>query len=214
MEPPMHDEGPSGTRERAPAPAPRRAQPAPDAARPPELTPDERAFRASLEGLVDFYRVEQGAALWRAFLPGALVSLPLGGTLMAVAMTDRWLHGPLQAWATALAIAVTASGPLWAIVTLLRSIQRDDCYVAIFLSGLRLRLDADQEPRHIPWDELQEVACDAHGVRLLLASGEVAITRPFATLSASELALRIRDARRLAVWGRLTPHALTLSRPA
>jgi hypothetical protein len=129
-------------------------------------------------------------------------------------MTDRWVHGPLQSWLTAFAIAVTASGPLWAIVTLLRSIQRDDCYVAIFLNGLRLRLDADQEPRHIPWEDLQDVACDERGVRLLLSSGEVAITRPFATLSAPELALRIRDARRLAVWGRLTPRALTLSRPA
>lgn len=185
-----------------------------DGARAPELTPDQRAFRASLEGLVDFYRVAQAAALWRAFWPAAFVFLPLGSVLTAVAMTDRWVYGPLQSWLIGLAIAVTACGPLWAMVALLRSIQRDDCYVAIFLTGLRLRLDADQEPRHIPWDELRDVSCDGRGVRLSLTSGELVITKAFAALSAPELALRIRDARRLAVWGRLTPRALTLSRPA
>jgi Bacterial PH domain len=184
------------------------------AARAPELTPDQRAFRASLEGLVDFYRVAQAAALWRAFWPAAFVFLPAGSLLTAVAMTDRWVRGPLQSWLVALAIAVTASGPLWAIVVLLRSIQRDDCYVAIFLTGLRLRLEADQEPRHIPWEELQDVSCDERGVRLSLTSGELVITKAFAALSAPELALRIRDARRLAVWGRLTPRSFTLSRPA
>jgi hypothetical protein len=233
MGPPMHDNGPwhsARAREGAlPDSARAREGALPDSARAregalrpdaagalsvPELSPDQRAFRASLEGLVDFYRVAQAAALWRAFWPPAFVFLPLGSTLTAIAMTDRWVYGPLQPWLTALALAVTAAGPLWAIVTLLRSIQRDDCYVAIFLTGLRVRLDADQEPRHIPWDELREVACDEHGVRLLLTSGELPITKGFAALSLPELAVRIRDARRLAVWGRLTPRVLTFSRPA
>jgi hypothetical protein len=231
MGPPMHDNGPwhsARAREGAPPDSAREGA-LPDSARAregalrpdaagalsvPELSPDQRAFRASLEGLVDFYRVAQAAALWRAFWPPAFVFLPLGSTLTAIAMTDRWVYGPLQPWLTALALAVTAAGPLWAIVTLLRSIQRDDCYVAIFLTGLRVRLDADQEPRHIPWDELREVACDEHGVRLLLTSGELPITKGFAALSLPELAVRIRDARRLAVWGRLTPRVLTFSRPA
>jgi hypothetical protein len=196
----MHENGPPDSA-RAPT----------DARRPPELSPDQRAFRASLEGLVDFYRVEQATALWRAFWPGAFVFLPLGSVLMAVAMTDRWVYGPLQPVLTLLAIVVIASGPLWAIVTLLRSIQRDDCYVAIFLSGLRVRLEFDQEPRHIAWEELTEVSCDGHSLRLQLSSDELLITKAFAALSLPELAARIRDARRLAVWGRLTPRALSFS---
>lgn len=204
MEPPTHEDGASSARERGAGPV----------SPVPELSPDQRAFRASLEGLVDFYRVEQAASLWRAFWPAAFVFLPLGSGLMAVAMSDRWVSMSHQPWLTALAIAVTASGPLWALVTLLRSIQRDDCYVAIFLTGLRLRLEADQEPCHIPWDDLREVACDECGVRLSLTSGELVITKAFAALTQAELALRIRDARRLAVWGRLTPRAFTFSHPA
>lgn len=179
----------------------------------PELSPDQRAFRASLEGLVDFYRVEQASALWRAFWPGAFVFLPLGGLLMAVAMTDRLVYGPLQPPLTVLAMAIIGSGPLWAIATLLRSIQRDDCYVAIFLNGLRIQLDVDQEPRHIAWEELRDVFCDGQSLRLQLSSDELLINRAFAALSLPELAARIRDARRLAVWGRLTPRALSFARP-
>jgi hypothetical protein len=161
---------------------------------------------------VDFYRVEQASALWRAFWPAAFVFLPLGAALMALALTDRWVAGALQAGLTVLAIAVTASGPLWAIVSLLRSIQRDDLYVAIFLDGLRVRLEPDREPRHIPWEELCDVSCDGRGVCLRLAAGELQIDKAFAVLSLPELAARIRDARRLAVWGRLTPRALSFSR--
>ena len=102
----------------------------------PALSEDERSFRASLEGLVDFYRVAQGGALWRAFWPGTFVFAPLGSLLMAVTLTDRFVFGRLQGALVVLAILITAMAPLWAIVTLLRSIRVDDRYVAIFDDGI------------------------------------------------------------------------------
>jgi hypothetical protein len=176
---------------------------------PAWLSEDERRFRASLEGLVDFYRVSQGGALWRAFWPGAFISLPLGSLLMALAMRGRFIPDGFEPALTLLAIAVIASAPLWAIFALLRSMRRDDRYVAIFQDGLRIRLDPGQEPVHISWDELAAVELREQ-VQLVLSTsrGEIAIGLSFAELSLAELSRRIRDAKRLALWGRLTRPAL------
>ncbi len=198
---------------------------------PAWLSDDERRFRASLEGLVDFYRVDQGGVLWRAFWPGAFISLPLGSLLMAVAMRGRLFRAlshvllargparfdgsvqfPLDGFEpalTLLAIAVIASAPIWAIFTLVSSMRRDDRYVAIFQEGLRVCLEPGAEPLQIPWQELSEVALPSPGC-LLLSWGqrELEIKLDFAELTLTELAKRIRNARRLAVWGRLTRPAL------
>jgi hypothetical protein len=173
-----------------------------------QLSADDRAFRASLAGLIDFYRVEQGRSLWRAFWPPALIFLPLGSLLTAIAMTDRWVHGPLQPYLIVLALLITAAGPLWAIVSLLRAIGSEDRYIAIFEEGLRIHLDDSDQLRRIPWPELLEVQCDGSQMRLVLATGELQIANRFAELSLSGLAARIRHARRLALWGRLTRQAL------
>jgi hypothetical protein len=198
---------------------------------PAWLSDDEREFRASLEGLVDFYRVAQGGVLWRAFWPGAFISLPLGSLLMALAMRGRLLRALTQGSVqfrldgfepalTLLAIAVIASAPIWAIYTLLSSMRRDDRYVAIFQEELRVCLGPSSEPLHIPWQELSEVAlrtesCSRADPRasttclvLVWAQREIEIKLSFAQLTLAELAQRIRDARRLAVWGRLTRPAL------
>lgn len=173
------------------------------------LSDDEREFRASLQGLVDFYRVEQNASLWRAFWPAALIFLPLGSGLTAVAMTDRWVRGPFQPYLVVLALLVTAGGPLWSIVSLLRSIRSEDRYVAIFEEGLRISLDGSGELRRIGWQELLEVRCDGSLLSLELPEGELQIRNEFAGLSLSALGARIRHARRLALWGRLNRQALS-----
>jgi hypothetical protein len=205
---------PPTTHEKAPGPVPARAAEATpsqldlERATSAQLSDDDRAFRASLDGLIDFYRVEQGSSLWRAFWPPALIFLPLGSVLTAVAMTDRWVHGPLQPYMIVLALLVTATGPLWAIVRLLRSIRSEDRYVAIFEEGLRICLDGPDELRRIPWQELLEVQCDGSQLRLVLAAGELPIKNRFAELSLAGLAARIRHARRLALWGRLSRQSL------
>jgi len=187
---------------------------------PAWLSDDERRFRASLEGLVDFYRVDQGGVLWRAFWPGAFISLPLGSLLMAVAMRGRLFRALTQGSVqfrldgfepalTLLAIAVIASAPIWAIYTLVSSMRRDDRYVAIFQEGLRVCLEPSGEPLQIPWQELSEVALRTPDCLVVLwGQGEIEIKLDFAELTLTELAQRIRDARRLALWGRLTRPAL------
>lgn len=187
---------------------------------PAWLSEDERKFRASLEGLVDFYRVAQGGVLWRAFWPGAFISLPLGSLLMALAMRGRLVASLLHEGApraaaafepalTLAAIVVIASAPLWAIFTLVSAMRRDDRYVAIFQDGLRVSLKVGVEPRQIAWEELEGVTLPEPS-RLVLSTtqGELEIALSFAELSLDELARRIRDAKRLALWGRLTRPAL------
>jgi hypothetical protein len=176
---------------------------------PTWLSDDERKFRASLEGLVDFYRVAQGGALWRAFWPGAFISLPLGSLLMALAMRGRFIVVGFEPALTLVAIVVIASAPLWALFTLLSSMRRDDRYVAIFQEGLRVCLDANVEPVQIAWEALSAVELREDGhLWLATSEGEIEIALTFAELSLAELAQRVRDARRLAVWGRLTRPAL------
>jgi hypothetical protein len=176
---------------------------------PTWLSDDERKFRASLEGLVDFYRVAQGGALWRAFWPGAFISLPLGSLLMALAMRGRYIVEGFEPALTLLAIVVIASAPIWALFSLLSSMRRDDRYVAILQEGLRVCLEAGSEPLQIAWEALSavELRDDGH-LWLSTSEGELEIALSFAELSPSQLAQRIRNARRLALWGRLTRPAL------
>lgn len=174
----------------------------------PALSEDERSFRASLEGLVDFYRVAQGGALLRAFWPGTFVFAPVGSILMGVALTDRWVSGRFQLALVVLAMLITACAPLWAIVTLLRSIRVDDRYVAIFLDGVRVCLDSSQEPQRFSWAELLDAQVEGERLRLSTARGDVLIQARFSELSLAQLAFRIRDAKRLALWGRLSRPSL------
>lgn len=179
-----------------------------DPAAHPALSDDERSFRASLEGLVDFYRVAQGGALWRAFWPGTFVFAPLGSLLMAVTLTDRFVVGRFQLALVVLAILITAMAPLWAIVTLLRSIRLDDRYVAIFHDGVRVCLEPARGPERYSWAELLDAQCEGERLRLSTARGDVIIQARFAELSLAELAYRLRDAKRLALWGRLSRPSL------
>jgi len=173
---------------------------------PPELSEEERAFRANLEKLVDWYRLRQSRALARAFLPGLLL-LPLGSLIVALSMAQLDLPEVLRPLLTVLGVLVTASGPLWAIWQLYRAI-RGDLYLAIRLDGLGLRLDASREESLYAWENLEEIRLDPGTglLRIELRDGAtVSVAGPFEGVSLEELASRIRDARRLAVWNRLVP---------
>lgn len=173
---------------------------------PPVLTDEDRAYRASLGKVVDWYRVRQSHALIRAFLPGLLL-LPLGSSIVALSMAQVTMPEAMRPVLTVLGVLVTSSGPLWAIWQLLRAIRRD-LYLAIRVDGLALRLDPERDERLYAWEQIQEIQHDpAAGVlRIELDDGApLAIFGPFDEVSLAELGSRIRDARRLAVWNRLVP---------
>ncbi|MDB4976909.1 MAG: hypothetical protein JWN48_5250 [Myxococcaceae bacterium] len=167
---------------------------------------EERAFRASMGLLVDWYRIEQTRSLWRAFLP-AFVLLPLGSSLVALAQLQRFVPLAFAPWLTLLGVLVTASGPGWAISQLLQTIRRD-LYVAIRSDGLCVRLDPEAGEQVYEWDTVLDAQYDARdeAICVSLSSREpVSIKGRFAQLGLAELSSRIRDARRLAVWNRLKP---------
>jgi hypothetical protein len=170
------------------------------------MSDEERAFRASLGLLVEWYRIEQRHALWRAFWPAFLL-LPVGSTIVGASMSLRLTPLAWAPWLTLGGVLLTASGPLWAIIQLLRTIQRD-LYVAIRSDGLCVRLDPSHGERVYAWDSVLDAQYDASRevIAVSLASAEpLCITGRFSELGLPELSRRIRDARRLAVWDRLPP---------
>ncbi len=176
---------------------------------PPVLSPEDAAFRAAMAQLVDWYRLRQSRALCRAFLPAAAL-LALGNVILAFSIARN--SGVAEALRPLLAmggLGVTALGPLWAAWQLFRAL-RGDQYVAIRVDGLAVRLDPQREEVLYPWEQVQRVSLDQapgqQGVRIEIDSGEALLMQgPFAEVSLDELARRIRDARRLAVWNRLAP---------
>lgn len=167
---------------------------------------DERAFRASLGELVDWFRVEQTNALLRAFVP-AFVLMPVGSFVVGLSLMDSVVPHAWQGYVTLAGVLVTACGPLWAIAQLLRSI-RADLYVAIRVDGLCVRLDPRQEERVYDWNRVLDAEYDAAVgvISVSLADAEpLSIAGKFSQLGLPELCRRIRDARRLAVWNRLEP---------
>ncbi len=173
---------------------------------PPVLSDDERAFRASLEKLVDWYRLRQSRTLLRAFLPGLLL-LPLGSAIVALSMARVSMSEALRPVLTVLGLLVTMSGPVWAIWKLLCAI-RGDLYLAIRVDGLAVRLDPKADERLYPWEQIGEIQHDpsADVLRIELEGGApLKLSGPFEEVSLPELGRRIRDARRLAVWNRLVP---------
>jgi len=174
---------------------------------PPPLSEEEEAFRASFAELVDFYRVSPTQKLWRAFWPGAFVLLPLGSAITALSIARNVVPPALSPYVALLGLGVTASGPAWCLLSLLRAIRRDDLYVAIRTGGLWLRLDPEREPESYAWDDIDDVRYDPAACAVLVRVGErtVTIRARFADVALDELAKKLRDARRLAVWSRLTP---------
>jgi hypothetical protein len=180
---------------------------------PPPLDDDERAFRASLDQLVDWVRVDARWLFARAFAP-ALLLVPAGGSIIGTGMSGRFTGPRYGVLLLLLGLLLIAAGALWALVSLIRAMGHDR-YVAIRQDGLGVRL-APPAPEVIhPWERIEDARADAsaRAVRLVLASGESVLLRgPFARVSDDELAQRIRDARRLALWHRLTPEALRAAR--
>lgn len=173
---------------------------------PPVLSDEERAFRASLEKLVDWYRLRQSRALAKAFLPGVFL-LPLGSLIVAFSMSQVALSDLLRPLLTLLGVLVTASGPVWAIWQLYRAI-RGDLYLAIRIDGLAVRLDPAVDETLFVWERVHEIRHDpaANLLRIEIDdSPPLALSGPFEGVSLADLASRIRDARRLAVWDRLVP---------
>lgn len=173
---------------------------------PPPLGAEEAAFRASFAQLVDWYRVSQLPVLRRAFMPAMLVFVPIGGLLIALA-TSRTLPIPFAPALTLLGVTTVALGPIWCAWVLLRSMGHDR-YVAIRVDGLALKLDARQPESLIAWEDLEDARYDERSQSATLTvrnAPSCTLSEAFAEVSLPELMRRIRDARRLSVWRRLTP---------
>ena len=174
----------------------------PESPRPPPIDDEERAFRLSFARMVEWHRVSQMRTLWQAFWPGALVLLPLGSAVVALSLLQR------SVTLTIIGLLLTASGPLYAIVQLLRS-MRCELYVAIRVDGLCVRLDPRGAEHIYDWDSIVDARYDEgrRVIQVALAGADepITIAGPFAELDLPELSRRIRDARRLAVWNRLAP---------
>jgi hypothetical protein len=184
--------------------------PTPPSSTPPPLDEEERAFRATLGRMVEWYRVEQTRALFQAFLPAFLL-LPLGSLLVGLSLS-RFVPIAHQPLVTLLGVAVTGSGPLWAILQLLRSIKRD-LYVAIRVDGLCVRLDPSASERLYAWETIEDARYDEVRGALsvsLVGCEPLSIAASFSELDLPELGKRIRDARRLAVWNRLEPRFVSM----
>ncbi len=170
------------------------------------MSDEERAYRASFEKLVDWYRLRQSRALAKAFLPG-LFLLPLGSLIVALSMSQVALSNLLRPMLTVLGVLVTASGPVWAVWQLFRAIRRD-LYLAIRIDGLAVRLDPALDETLYSWERLHEIQHDPEADLLRIQADDgapLALAGPSEGVSLAELASRIRDARRLAVWNRLVP---------
>ena len=89
----------------------------PESPRPPPIDEEERAFRLAFARMVEWHRVSQTRTLWHAFWPGALVLLPLGSAVIALSLLQR------SVVLTVTGLLLTASGPLYAIIRLLRSMR-------------------------------------------------------------------------------------------
>lgn len=158
--------------------------------------------------LVDWYRLRPFRTLAYALVPGMLL-LPLGNFVAAysAARMAKAAEGPWLPLLLLLGFGLMAAGPLWAMFSLFMSLRRD-VYLAIRTDGLAVRLDAEREETLYSWESLTQIRYDPaqDGLCLELSDGEALILRgAFAGVTLAELARRIRDARRLAVWNRLVP---------
>lgn len=175
---------------------------------PAPLDDEERAFRESLEKVVDWVRVEPSRLFLRAFAP-ALALVPAGGALVATSVSSAVPATRQGVLFLLLGLLLITCGPLWALFALIRSMGRD-AYVAIRKDGLAVRLDPDRPQAVYAWESIEDARPEPeHRVRVSLATGEtLLLVGPFADVSENDLARRIRDAKRLALWHRLTPEAL------
>ncbi len=141
--------------------------------------------------------------------PTRLFTLPallfvLGSTMVLAAPRA---HGVLAVLG---AVLITIA-PVGALLRFVRSL-RGDAYVAIRKDGLALRLDMRAPERLLFWESIDDVTyCDSAAEVFVHADGQELLLRGPFELSARELALRIRNARRLAVWGRLSRGAFELT---
>ena len=178
----------------------------PERAPPPPADEDERAFRESLEKMVDFVRVKPRRLFLRAFLPAFLL-VGAGGHLVAGSLAYAKSRPELGLVVQLLGIFLVACGPAWTLFLLIRAINRD-VYVALRVDGLCVRLDPRVPEVLHAWDSISEVRVqqDTEVVSVELTNGEqIILPGPFSGVTNPQLATRIRDARRLAVWHRLVP---------
>ena len=192
------------------------------------------ALLAGDQKIVGWFRRDETKRLYRALLP-AMIPTAIGALVVAWAIAtldqrdpyaryrarpmmvaaveqpfdqDGRVSTPLERVALAVGLALTASGPFFAIWGLRRVMRREDF--------LLLRTDAiayhrgdgvgDSDIWLVTWDEIELVAYDKEtdSVDLTLrAGGVVKIADHFADITNEELSAKLREVHRKAIWSML-----------
>jgi hypothetical protein len=156
---------------------------------------------ATHDDIVDFVMLEPQQDFARVFAPAA-AALVAGWVMVLLSPAH-------VTWLPVLGAVLLASAPVGALLSFVRA-SRGEAYVAIRKVGLSVRLEPNTPERVLAWEQIEDVSCrEKEGaVALTLPDCVVLLRGPFEDLSVGELTLRIRNARRLAVWNRLTRSAL------
>ncbi len=146
-----------------------------------------------------WYRTRVGPAAVRVLLPAALV-LAAGSMLVTHGLLASVRH---RLWVGLLGLAMVASGPLAALLGLLRLLARDDVLV---VRSDGLERVGPGERWFEPWDDVALIeAVDGRTVRLTRRDGTERLLRsePFGPGAAGPLARDLERYRQKGSWGLL-----------
>ncbi len=184
--------------------------------------------------IVGWFRRDETKRLYRALLP-AMIPTAIGALVVAWAIAtidqrdpyaryrarpmmvaapeqpfdqDGRVSTPLERAALAIGLALTASGPFFAILGLRRVMRRED-FLLLRTDAIAYHRGSESDESDIwlvTWDEIERVEYDApsDAVDLVLRKGGVVkLVDHFADISNEDLAAKLRDVHRKAIWNML-----------
>ncbi|MFW5925002.1 MAG: hypothetical protein ACOCV4_02485 [Myxococcota bacterium] len=153
------------------------------------------------ERAVEFYRVDTSRRILAIVL---LCPIPVVAGLLLIARPMQGSFDPDAAWVVGLsALALVVTGPLSMMVALKRAFLCDE-YLLVRTDGLVDHLGATVTLH--PWDEVECVVYDGSADAVVLQrrdGGSVRLTRRYAGITPRELARRLDEVRRKAMFNLL-----------
>lgn len=150
---------------------------------------------------IEFYRVDTSRRILAIVL---LCPLPVIAGLLLIARPMRGSFDPGAAWVVGLsALALVVTGPLSMIVALKRAFLAEE-YLLVRTDGLVDHMGATATLH--PWDEVQCVVYDGSADAVVLQrrdGGSARLTRRYAGIAPRELARRLDEVRRKAMFNLL-----------
>jgi hypothetical protein len=149
---------------------------------------------------LEFYRIDQGGAVWRIFVPSVAL-LTVGPPLVLFSATMKqiehheWL-GFLGALLMLIGLVIGISG--------LASLLLDDRYLAVVEEGLVVHVT--KEEVLYAWDDLVEVRCEGNTLVLVPRNSGAPVLVPFSKTTLADITPRLEEWRRKSAWN-LAPKA-------